>query len=226
MPTDIQVQVLHFGQNILKFNTPKNILSKINSIYEKRIEEFTPWNKHLAGKIKKEHSLFNNTARNEGKDNHNFLDKELLQFFSDCTNHYLSYNKVVVHQLKLTTVWINEMVEHEYNPVHVHAGDLLTGLSSVMILKLPESFGKEVSREDDPSNGRLQFLGNGTGQFANVNVRPELIEGDFYMFPYDIGHCVYPFTGKGIRRTLSANIDIYYNAIDTAVKARKPKDFK
>ena len=46
------------------------------------------------------------------------------------------------------------------------------------------------------------------------------------MFPYDVGHCVYPFTGKGIRRTLSANIDIYYNAIDTAVKARKPKDFK
>jgi hypothetical protein len=37
------------------------------------------------------------------------------------------------------------MKEHEYNPVHVHQGNLYTGLSSVMILKLPESFGVEYS---------------------------------------------------------------------------------
>ena len=210
---DNQVETLNFGQNILKFKVPKNILLKINHIYETKFEQLTAWNKYLAGKVKKEHSIFQNTVKNEGKDNHNFLNDEILKFFADCTNLYLSKNKVHVNKLKLTTVWINEMVEHEYNPIHVHSGDLPTGLSSVMFLKLPESYGKEVTREDEPSNGRLQFLGNGIGQFANVNVKPIAVEGDFYMFPYDIRHCVYPFTGKGIRRTLSANIDIDYNPV-------------
>ena len=210
---DSPVQSLNFGQNILKFKVPKNVLLKFNHIYKTKFEKLEAWNKNLAGKIKKEHSLFHNTGKNEGKDNHNYLNEEILKFFSDCTSRYLTHNKIDVNKLKLTTVWVNEMVEHEYNPIHIHSGDLLTGLSSVMFLKLPESYGKEITREDDPSNGRLQFLGNGIGQFANVNVRVEAVEGDFYMFPYDIRHCVYPFTGKGIRRTLSANIDIDYNPV-------------
>jgi hypothetical protein len=47
------------------------------------------------------------------------------------------------------------MFEHEYNPVHVHQGTLFTGLSSVMILKLPPSFGVEYSAAEQPQNGRL-----------------------------------------------------------------------
>ena len=205
------VYCLNFGQNILQFKTPKNILLKINSIYDNKIKELPSWNKNLAGKIEKEHSLFHNSIQNEGKDNHNFLNEEILKYFSECTNHYLTHNKVHVNKLKLTTVWVNEMVEHEYNPIHIHAGDLITGLSSVMILKLPSSYGEEIARKDDPSNGKLQFLSNSTGQFAQVNVKPEVVVGDFFLFPYDIRHLVYPFTGKGIRRTLSANIDVDYN---------------
>ena len=49
--------------------------------------------------------------------------------------------------MHLNSVWVNQMFEHEYNPVHVHQGTLFTGLSSVMILKLPESFGVEYSSE-------------------------------------------------------------------------------
>jgi hypothetical protein len=37
------------------------------------------------------------------------------------------------------------MKAHEYNPVHVHQGNLFTGLSSVMILKLPNTYGVEYS---------------------------------------------------------------------------------
>ena len=46
-----------------------------------------------------------------------------------------------------------KMFEHEYNPVHVHQGTLFTGLSSVMVLKLPQSFGVEYSSPDAPQNG-------------------------------------------------------------------------
>ena len=47
----------------------------------------------------------------------------------------------------LNSIWVNEMKQHEYNPAHVHRGMLFTGLSSVMILKLPSTFGKEYSAE-------------------------------------------------------------------------------
>jgi hypothetical protein len=105
------------------------------------------------------------------------------------------------------------MFEHEYNPVHVHQGTLFTGLSSVMILKLPESYGVEYSAAESPQNGRLQILGSSSGHFANVDYQPEIKERDFYIFPYDMRHCVYPFNGPGFRRTLAANMDVEYNPI-------------
>ena len=105
------------------------------------------------------------------------------------------------------------MFEHEYNPVHVHQGTLFTGLSSVMILKLPKSFGVEYSSPDTPQNGRLQILGSSGGQFSNIDYQPKIKERDFYIFPYDMRHCVYPFNGPGWRRTLAANMDVQYDPI-------------
>ena len=34
--------------------------------------------------------------------------------------------------------------------------------------------------------------------------------GDFYVFPYDLRHVVYPFVGSGIRRTMSINFDFIF----------------
>jgi len=105
------------------------------------------------------------------------------------------------------------MFQHEYNPVHVHQGSLYTGLSSVMILKLPESFGVEYSSEQNPMNGKLQIMGSVSGQFTTCDYSPNIKERDFYVFPYDVRHCVYPFNGPGFRRTLAANMDVDYNPI-------------
>ena len=40
--------------------------------------------------------------------------------------------------------------------------------------------------------------------------------GDFFLFPYDIMHCVMPYKGKEIRRTLAMNVDITYDFAATA----------
>jgi len=42
---------------------------------------------------------------------------------------------------------------------------------------------------------------------------PDMAERDFYVFPYDMRHCVNPFNGKGFRRTLAANCDVHYNLL-------------
>jgi hypothetical protein len=106
------------------------------------------------------------------------------------------------------------MKEHEYNPAHIHRGMLFTGLSSVMILKMPSTFGKEYSNEAIPQNGRLQILGASNGQFAKIDYQPPMDLRDFYVFPYDMRHCVYPFNGTTeTRRTLAANCDVQFDPI-------------
>ena len=79
---------------------------------------------------------------------HTWLPLNILKWFEECYRHYLDWNKIKGYKVHLNSIWVNEMKEHEYNPVLVHQGDLFTGLSSVMILKLPQSFGVEYSSKD------------------------------------------------------------------------------
>jgi len=201
------------GQSILKYQVPLDIYNTINDIYEKRRPELYPANKQLVGKIKNEHSLFFDGPPNNKMEPHRHLPDTVMKWFWEKFKHYLDWNKIRGYKTHLNSCWINEMKEHEYNPVHIHKGTLYSGLSSVMILKLPESTGQEYSASDIPMNGRLQIIGNGAGQFGNTDYTPITQIRDFYIFPYDMRHTVNPFNGPGLRRTLSFNCDVDYNPI-------------
>ena len=198
------------GQSVLKYEVPLDVYNIINTIYESKYSELKRANKQLVGKIEKEHSLFFNGPQNNKMTQHNHLPQNVLQWFHEKFKHYLDWNHTKGYEMHLNSVWVNTMFENEYNPVHVHQGSLFTGLSSVMILKLPESFGVEYSSPDLPQNGRLQILGSTNGQFSNIDYQPNIKERDFFVFPYDMRHCVYPFNGPGWRRTLAANLDVQY----------------
>ena len=204
---------IFLGQSVLKYQVPLDVYNTINHIYETKYSELKPANKQLVGKIEKEHSLFFNGTQNTKMSKHNHLPLNVLMWFESKFKHYLEWNKVREYSMHLNSIWVNTMFEHEYNPVHVHQGSMFTGLSSVMILKLPESYGVEYSAADAPQNGRLQILGSSSGMFGNIDYQPNITERDFYIFPYDMRHCVYPFNGPGIRRTLAANMDVEYDPI-------------
>ena len=204
---------IFLGQSVLKYQVPFDIYVSINQIYESKFKQLKPANQQLVGKIKNEHSLFYDGDDQSKMQTHNLLPLTILKWFEGCYRHYLEWNKIKKYEIHMNSIWVNEMKEHEYNPVHVHQGTIFTGLSSVMILKLPESFGVEYSSAHQPQNGRLQILGSASGQFAHIDYQPETRERDFYIFPYDMRHCVYPFNGNGFRRTLAANCDVDYNPI-------------
>jgi len=201
------------GQSVLRYKVPLDVYNIINNIYETKYPQLKAANKQLVGKIEKEHSLFYSGEDSEKMTRHNHLPSNVLQWFQKKFCHYLDWNKVKGYKTHLNSIWVNTMFEHEYNPVHVHQGSMFTGLSSVMILKLPQSFGVEYSAADLPQNGKLQILGCTGGQFANIDFQPDIEEGDFFIFPYDMRHTVYPFNGPGYRRTLAANMDVDYNPI-------------
>ena len=204
---------IFLGQSVLRYQVPLDVYNIINHIYETQYPTLPRANKQLIGKIEKEHSLFFDGQDNNKMKQHNLLPDNVLQWFEKTFRHYLDWNRIKKYKAHLISIWVNQMFEHEYNPVHVHQGTLFTGLSSVMILQLPESFGVEYSSHDTPQNGRLQILGSASGQFATIDYQPELNERDFYVFPYDMRHAVYPFNGPGIRRSLAANMDVEYDPL-------------
>ncbi len=201
------------GQAVLRYQVPLDVYNDINNIYETQYPQLPKANPQLVGKIEKEHSLFFDGPPNKKMHSHDLLPLYIKKWFVKTFTHYLNWNKIKEYKMHLNSIWVNQMFEHEYNPVHIHQGALFTGLSSVMILKLPQSFGVEYSASDNPQNGKLQILGNSSGQFCSTDYQPDFKERDFYVFPYDVRHCVYPFNGPGMRRTLAANMDVEYNPV-------------
>ena len=205
---------VYLGQTVLKYKVPVEIFAGLNEIYETRKKQLPKANKQLVGKIEDEVSLHYSGPNNDKMTQHNFLPQDILRWFDSMFDHYLKWNKIGKNIRSINSIWVNEMKAQEYNPVHIHQGKLYSGLSSVMCLKLPKETGVEYSAEEKPMNGRLQIIGAAAGQFAKTDYSPNMKVGDFYIFPYDMRHCVYPFNGtKEKRRTLVCNCDVYYNPV-------------
>ena len=208
------------GQTICHYQVPLDIFKVLNGIYETNFVNLPDAHKQLAGKIGKENSLFYGGVTNDKMHTHNMLPSYVLTWFESIFKHYLKFNKIDTYELSMQSIWINEMKANEYNPIHIHQGTIFTGLSSVMILRLPKDMGPEYAREDIPMNGKLQILGSVSGQFIKSDYSPTLEERNFYIFPYDMRHCVYPHTNpNAIRRTLAANADVKYNPVATRTAA-------
>jgi hypothetical protein len=113
---------IFLGQSVLKYQVPLDVYNIINYIYETKYPELKPANKQLVGKIEKEHSLFYQGENNDKMTRHNHLPANVLNWFEQKFKHYLDWNKITKYNMHLNSIWVNQMFEHEYNPVHVHPG--------------------------------------------------------------------------------------------------------
>ena len=210
----MKFKVVFLGQSVLRYEVPLDIFVAINQIYESNFNNLAAANRQLVGKIQNEHSIFYDGDDESKMKRHNLLPKNVYDWFMQTYHHYLDWNGIKEYKTHLNSIWINEMKANEYNPVHIHQGKLYSGLSSVMVLKLPTDTGIEYSAESKPMNGRLQIIGSANGQFSKTDYSPNMKIGDFYVFPYDMRHCVYPFNStKEVRRTLVCNCDVDYNPV-------------
>ena len=185
------------GSIILKIQLPMELIDEINKAYDDNAKNLESHNKHLAGKIEEENLVTS------------ILSEETKKFFIQCFAQYLKNIQKPWWGISLHNAWINEMKAGEYNPFHWHTSknsDL--GLSSVLVLKRPESYGIEHSNPDQPANGALEFTGGQQDPLSISQFRVDAQVGDLYIFPYTMLHGVYPFNGDGIRRTMSYNCDL------------------
>ena len=202
MSEDVKVQVHTLGEIIVKLEMPKTFIDEINNIFDEKEKTTVDWTTQLAGKIKKE-KLVNN-----------LLSDGLKGTFQMCFQEYMKLSGQLVlqqtHQPVLDNAWINDMFAGEYNPAHFHTSkNSLVGLSSVLFLKTPDTYGEEIINPKTPSNGHLEFIGGQQHSLAISQLRLSPKVGDFFIFPYTLVHTVYPFSGTDqVRRTLSYNCDI------------------
>ena len=198
----VKVQVNTLGEIVVKMTMPKAFIDEINNVFDEKEETTVDWTTQLAGKIKKE-KLVNN-----------LLSDSLKGTFQMCFQEYMKLSGQLVlqqtHQPVLDNAWINDMFAGEYNPAHFHSSkNSLVGLSSVLFLKTPDTYGEEIINPKTPSNGHLEFIGGQQHSLAISQLRLSPKVGDFFIFPYTLVHTVYPFSGTDqVRRTLSYNCDI------------------
>ena len=214
MKLTMNFESISLGQSIIKYQVPLEVFVGLNELYETQKKHLPNASKQLAGKIPDEVSLFYAGPTNEKMHTHSYVSEDILKWFYSIFDHYLKWTKTLDYTMKINSIWVNEMKAGDYNPVHIHQGRIYTGLSSVMILKLPKDMGPEIASPDQPMNGQLQIMGNVSGQFVISDYSPKMKIGDFYIFPYDMRHVVYPFTNKKEkRRTLVCNMDVEYNPV-------------
>ena len=214
MKFTMNFESIFLGQSIIKYQVPLEVFVGLNELYETQKKHLPNANKQLAGKIPDEVSLFFSGPTTEKMHTHNYVSEDILKWFYSIFDHYLNWNRTREYDKSINSIWVYEMKAGDYNPVHIHQGKIFTGLSSVMVLKLPKDMGPEIARPDLPMNGQLQIMGNSSGQFVTSDYSPQMKIGDFYVFPYDMRHVVYPMTNKKAkRRTLVCNCDVEYNAI-------------
>ena len=179
------------------------LIDDINKLYDKNLKKLKPHNEQLAGKIAEENKV------------DEILSVEMKKFFKFCFENYLIESQIPpdTYHLQLEHAWINEMKAGEYNPTHYHKSPFSeVGLSSVLMLKRPDSYGVESSNEDEPVNGWLEFNGGDQSALARSQIRVDAQVGEFYVFPFTLLHGVYPFNSTDqVRRTMSYNCNLIRN---------------
>lgn len=213
---DYTIEVITpFSPVIFKSNIPDGCLNNLNRIADEILSsEFgyahRDWSLNLAGNIKTEFQI-TDLVKN---------DMEIMSFLFAIAKHYATTvpNSLMNHfnksngshldiSLSLDDCWVNEMIQGDFNPVHFHSGCLF---SCVGFLSLPPHFEESSIDEKGKKNvdGCLQFIDSRTvvGASNMLLIRPKI--GGFYIFPSWMLHCVYPFRGEGVRRSMSANFSL------------------
>ena len=204
---EIQSDVLRpFGPMILNVVLPTQHIDKLI--------EMTDDNSHrqnmdgnLAGIIKSEPRLdFAELEENKFLSMFEEIGKEFVRTELSRNNHFVFDPELPEHKITtyVTNAWCVSQYENEYNPIHYHTK---CDISAVLYLKIPETKPRNLPGKRN-IDGCIEFVNNTidssmlqSGQFL---VKPQV--GQLLMFPSNLLHTVYPFIGKGERRSIAFNL--------------------
>tara|TARA_A100001201_G_scaffold143396_1_gene144857 strand:+ start:170 stop:877 length:708 start_codon:yes stop_codon:yes gene_type:complete len=160
-------------------------------------------------------------------------DKRLLEynrFICDLGAEYINYFARTGNSLKcgkrveIDETWSVHSYDGDYNPIHDHGTKTIMGISTTAWTKVPPQIGAKATA-NTPTYSLYNESGHSDGciafQYGQVSVidsdrlkpaqsfvmTPEV--GKLLIFPSWLQHMVYPFKGKGERRTIASNLNCW-----------------
>ena len=235
MPTDFSkspeghiAPLFPFAPMIMYAKMPMDLVRRMNKYANKTVKDekkvkSLDHSNNLVGKLKQEFLIESNE-----------LDKH-LPFFNNVVAKYLdtdlsrsfkSLAQGTGYGIEYKSAWIVRQFAGEYNPAHIHTE---CSMSCVGYLKLPEKIEEEWEedyKDHYPANGHIEFLHGSSGKMHmhTLMVKPSV--GDFFIFPADLIHMVYPFKSEGERRSFSMNIEVHQEKMDKDGKPVKVEGSK
>ena len=200
-----EIQVLNpFGPKIFKIQLSSDVVNKLINITDKLIVDKNREKSNgcnLAGQIEEEVKIHSQILKdNKLYDLFNMYLKEYVKHCLDVSDE--SNNRVIS---EVSSMWFNEMKPGgEYNPVHFHTK---CHVSSVLYLKIPKNRPKRNIECKEDKDGAIDFIDRSVSpdllQKGMLSIQPQ--EGEMYIWPSSLLHCVYPFLGKEVRRSIAWN---------------------
>jgi hypothetical protein len=180
----------YWGPFLFSTNVSEDIIKSVKKLLNKKIFH----NEHLAGHIKEEFRIDEKSFSLIMKDYFNAFFEESKIF----------YGREICKQYTCESAWVNYMKPGEFNPPHTHDGDFSCVLYIDIPKKLIEENKKFRGRSAGPGAIRFDYGEEGKFITSTYSVFPK--QNDFYMFPATLKHCVFPYTSKCSRISVSANI--------------------
>ena len=159
-------------------------------------------------KIQKEDFIYHLAGVNRAES-----DKEVYSSNIEINSSLLKHlEKINFKGYSLQSLWVNYMKAGDYNPRHVHTGDL----SFVIFLDVPKKLKAENLKFEGKSSGpgTITFTyGESNRPFwatCSRSIFPQT--GEMYIFPALLNHYVHPFKTKNITRiSVSGNVNIEFD---------------
>ena len=199
---------------ILESKIEDEIFEELIKITENSIKNNENYSNKLAGKIYK-------VTQNKVSSEELTKNLDIIEYITRKSETYLKKigNRIFLDKkFKIKDAWVVSQYENDYNPLHIHSGTL----SGIIYLKIPP----QISKRDEEylnrvsanspieTDGKIEFVlhsGPTDNLFYHFINRKMLItpkEKYMYLFPSWLMHTVYPFSGKGERRTFAFNLDL------------------
>ena len=128
-------------------------------------------------------------------------------FSADRNTTSLAISKM---QIEVISAWYVRSFAGDYNPIHTHSNCHLTCVGYLKVPDLSKERKKKGSRQDVSPGGALEILssvGVMNSVFENDRYAFTPKVGNWYLFPANIRHAVYPFKCDGERRSFSINMN-------------------
>jgi len=205
-----------FSPMLMEFQMPQPYIDLLNTYGDKisksdKKSKQLDWSDNLVGNVKQEHKIEDHVWSE--KPNKNL--PSMFNWMGSCVNTYVKtklkqgdkedndaadrgIKKVLLHNS-----WLVNSIAGDFNPPHMHYGML----SAAGWLKMPESVEKDEEREHA---GWIEFLYGNPAMWIDPKYAVKPHVGQLFIFPNWLLHQVYPFRGKGLRRTISFNVSVEF----------------